>query len=278
MSTAVLETSPLETGDRYKDEVQRQWDRDACGSHYVQDAEVGTLDFYLEAERHRYGVYAPWMAKVMEFAKHGGKKLLELGAGMGTDHAQFAKHGAITTDYDLSSGHLAHAKRNFELRGLQGEFVHGDGEVMPFADATFDVVYSNGVIHHTPNTQNVLDEMFRVLKPGGRIIIMVYAENSLHFWRNLVAEIGIDKAQLAQRSMGDIMSETVEISEHGSRPLVKVYTPKRLRGMFRRFQDVSICQRQMVDGEQPKLLRRVPVSVLERVMGWNLIVKANKPR
>ncbi|HEX8903117.1 class I SAM-dependent methyltransferase [Vitreimonas sp.] len=273
-----MDTTALATGDHYKDEVQRQWDRDACGSHYVKDAEAGTLDFYLEAERYRYAVYAPWMFEVMEFAKHRGKKLLEVGAGMGTDHAQFAKHGAITTDYDLSSGHLAHAKRNFELRGLKGEFVHGDGECMPFDDAMFDVVYSNGVIHHTPNTQTVLDEMYRVLKPGGRIIIMVYAENSLHYWRNLVVRIGVEQQQLETRSIGDIMSETVEISEHGSRPLVKVYTPRRLRQMFHRFEDVRICQRQMVPEERPAWLTWVPTSVLGRLMGWNLIVKAYKPR
>jgi ubiquinone/menaquinone biosynthesis C-methylase UbiE len=273
-----MSNTALATGDHYKDEVQRQWDRDACGSHYVKEAEVGTLDFYLEAERYRYGTYAPWMFEVMEFGKHAGKKVLEVGGGMGTDHAQFAKHGAITTDYDLSSGHLAHAKRNFELRGLRGEFVHGDGEKMPFADATFDVVYSNGVIHHTPNTQTVIDEMYRVLKPGGRIIIMVYAENSLHYWRNLVIEIGMDKRQFEARSIGDIMSETVEISEHGSRPLVKVYTPKRLKTMFSQFRDISICQRQMIDVERPNWLTWIPASVLGRFIGWNLILKANKPR
>jgi len=273
-----MTTTALATGDRYKDEVQRQWDRDACGSHYVKEAEAGTLDFYLEAEKYRYGHYAPWMPEVMEFDKFAGKKVLEVGAGMGTDHAQFAKHGAITTDYDLSSGHLDHAKRNFELRGLKGEFVHGDGEKMPFPDNTFDCVYSNGVIHHTPSTQTVIDGMYRVLKPGGRIIIMVYAEHSLHYYRNLVIEIGMDKHQLETRSIGDIMSETVEISEHGSRPLVKVYTAKRLRQMFKHFDGVSICKRQMVPEERPNWLAWAPTDLLGRLMGWNLIVKAYKPR
>lgn len=271
MSTAIA------TGDHYKDEVQRQWDRDACGSHYVKEAEPGTLEFYLQAERYRYGVYAPWMFDVMEFARHAGKKVVEIGGGMGTDLAQFAKHGAIVTDYDLSSGHLEHAKKNFALRGLKGEFVHGDAEQMPFADNTFDIVYSNGVIHHTPNTQAVVGEIRRILKPGGRAIIMVYAENSLHYWRNLVTEIGLDKGELAQRSIGDIMSETVEISEHGSRPLVKVYTSARLKRMFSAFDAIRVCQRQMVDAERPEWLSLVPTPILGRLMGWNLIIKARKP-
>lgn len=268
----------LATGDFYKDEVQNQWDRDACGSHYVKGAQEGTLEWYLEAERYRYGVYGPWMPQLMEFAAHRGKKLLEVGAGLGTDHAQFATNGALTTDLDLSSGHLEHAKRNFRLRGLNGEFRHGDAENMPFADGTFDVVYSNGVIHHTPNTARVVDEMHRVLKPGGRIIIMVYAENSLHYWRNLFYSIGIEQGKLNRVSMGDIMSESVELSEHGSKPLVKVYTRSRLMNMFHRFENRAIWQRQMVPEERPRLLRGMPVTMLERIMGWNLIIKANKPR
>src|SRR5581483_5588066 len=180
----------IATGDYYKDEAQRQWDDDACGSHYAKATQPNTLEWYLEVERHRYGVYGPWMPKVMEFDQHRGKKLLEIGAGLGTDHVQFAKNGALTTDLDLSSGHLEHAKRNMALRGLEGEFIHGDAESMPFEDEAFDVVYSNGVIHHTPNTQRVVDEMYRVLKPGGRVIVMVYAENSLHYWCKLFWEIG----------------------------------------------------------------------------------------
>ena len=269
--------STLATGDRFKDEVQNQWDRDACGSHYVKDADPDTLEFYLEAERYRYGTYAPWMFELMEFGQHAGEKVLEVGGGMGTDLAQFARHGAIVTDYDLSSGHLEHAKRNFALRELQADFVHGDAEHMPFEDATFDVVYSNGVIHHTPNTQTVVDEIWRVLKPGGRAIIMVYAENSLHYWRNLVKDIGLDRGELARRSIGDIMSETVEISEHGSRPLVKVYTRPKLRKMFARFDGIAIHQRQLIDEERGRFLSWIPSAALGQVMGWNLIVKARKP-
>ena len=157
----------LKTNDEYKDEVQRQWDRDACGSHYVKEAETGTLAWFLEAEAYRYDVYGPWMPKVMEFADHRGDRVLEIGGGLGTDLVQFAKNGALTTDLDLSLGHLEHAKSNFRLRGLTGEFKHGDGETLPFPDNTFDVVYSNGVIHHTPNTHDVVAEIKRVLRPGG---------------------------------------------------------------------------------------------------------------
>src|SRR5699024_11081224 len=141
---------------------------------------------YREVERHRYQEYAPWMAETMEFSGHAGEELLEIGAGLGTDLAQFAAHGARVTDVDLSAGHLERAQENFRVRGLSGTFVHHDAEDLPCPDDRFDVVYSNGVIHHTRHTGRIVDEMFRVLKPGGRVITMVYAENSWYYWMWLV--------------------------------------------------------------------------------------------
>lgn len=265
------------TGDAYKDEVQNQWNQDACGSHYVKEASRHTLAWYLEAEKYRYGTYAPWMLEIMEFAQHPGKQVLEIGGGMGTDLAQFAKHGAYVTDVDLSAGHLALAQENFKLRGLEGRFVHHDAEKLPFDDNSFDVVYSNGVIHHTPNTVQVVRDIYRVLRPGGKAIIMVYAENSLHYWRNLMRDIGIGQGELERYSMGEIMSRSVEISESGARPLVKVYTPRRLRAMFTDFTDISIVQHQLMKEELPVGLRWLPLDFMGRGMGWNLIIKAHKP-
>lgn len=268
----------ITTGDAYKDEVQRQWNEDACGSHYVQGADENTLEWYLEAERYRYGTYAPWMPEVMEFGRHRGHRLLEIGAGMGTDLAQFAKNGAICTDVDLSAGHLQHAKRNFALRGLEGRFIHSDGENIPLPDNEFDVVYSNGVIHHTPNTHKAIAEIFRVLKPGGKAIIMVYAENSWNYWQQIVLERGIKKQEFERHSIGDIMSGSVELSSSDQKPLVKVYTAARLRGMFRKFSSVQISKRQLLKEELSPFMQRFPVEWWERLIGWNLIVKAVKPK
>jgi ubiquinone/menaquinone biosynthesis C-methylase UbiE len=268
----------LSTGDAYKDEVQNQWNEDPCGAQYVKEAQPDTLEWFLEVERYRYDVYAPWMREVMEFDRHRGEKLLEIGAGIGTDHAQFAKGGALVHDLDLAGGHLQLAMRNFEVRGLKGSFHHGDAENIPFDDNTFNVVYSNGVIHHTPNTRHVVGEIYRVLKPGGRCIIMVYAENSLHYWRILFHELGIRRGMLQQQSMGDIMSANVELSEHGQKPLVKVYTARRLRQMFSDFEKIHVYKRQMVREELPARFAWFPLDLAGRLAGWNLIIKARKPR
>lgn len=276
--TAPRGSAAIATGDAYKNETQRQWDHDPCGSHYVRgEASQHTLEWYQAVERYRYDEYGPWMPEVMEFARHANEDVLEIGGGLGTDLAQFAAHGARVTDIDLSSGHLALAQENFRLRGLPGRFVHQDAETLPFDDGSFDLVYSNGVLHHTPHTAAVVAEIRRVLRPGGKVIAMFYAEPSINYWRNIVMQHGLRETFLEQFSVGEVMSRTVEKSEIGARPLVKVYTRRRLRRLFAGFERIQILQRQLVPGEVPRVLRRVPVEWLGRVMGWNLIIKAHKP-
>ena len=266
----------VETGDAYKDQVQNQWDNNPVGFETARGAQPHTLEWFLEVERYRHGVYAPWMPAVMEFAGHAGEEILEIGGGMGTDLAQFARHGAIVTDVDLSQGHLQIAQENFRLRGLTGRFVHHDAESLPFDDGSFDLVYSNGVLHHTPNTAQAVAEILRVLKPGGRVIVMVYAENSLQYWRNLVWHYGLKSGDLSRQSMADIMSRTVERTGNDARPLVKVYTKPRLRALFAAFEGIDIVQRQISPELVPRRLRRL-LPVVERLAGWNLILKARKP-
>ena len=272
------ELQRVRTGDQYKEEVQDQWNNNPVGSHYATENEPRTLDWYLEVERYRYAEYAPWMPKVMEYARHAGEKVLEIGGGLGTDLSQFARNGAIVTDVDLSAGHLGHAKENFALRHLPGEFVHHDAETLPFPDNTFDVVYSNGVIHHTPNTEQVVQEIRRVLKPGGKAIIMLYAEHSWHYWYRLVWEQGWKRGMLQRYSIGEIMSRRVEITKNDARPLVKVYSARRLRRMFKGFKGHQFLKRQMITSELPEGLRWIPVEPVSRLVGWNIIIKATKPR
>jgi glycosyltransferase involved in cell wall biosynthesis/SAM-dependent methyltransferase len=260
--------------DFYKREAQRQWDNDPCGSQYAE-TRVDRIAFFNSVEQHRYGEYGPWMPDVMEFDRHAGKRVLEIGSGLGTDLAQFAKAGALVTDFDISKGHMDLARENFALRDLPADFVFGDAETMPFADGSFDLVYSNGVIHHIPQTQQVVGEIHRVLKPGGKAIIMVYRENSLQYWR-ILHELGLRQGMLEDWSMHEIMSRSVEMSTSGARPLVKVYTSRQLRTMFGAFAKVEIVRRQLVPTEVPKTLAWAPLGLLERALGWNLIVKAVK--
>ncbi len=263
--------------DKYKKQVQEQWNYNPCGSHYVKVAERHTVDWYLEAEAYRYKVYAPWMADVMGFVEFPGKQVLEIGGGIGTDLAQFAKNGAIVTDLDLSAGHLAYAEENFALRGLTGTFKHGDAENMPFLDNTFDVVYTNGVIHHSPNTRKIISEIYRVLKPGGVVKAMVYAENSLNYWQKQVHDVWWLKDLYKKMSIGEYLSSSIEITENDAKPLVKLYTKARLRELFSNFTDVRIVKRQLVEEEKPKIFSQFSRDKLQKIIGWNLILTARTP-
>ena len=275
---AGMTSDRVETGDAYKEQVQDQWNYNPVGTHYATKTKPHTLEWFKEVEAHRYGVYAPWMPSLMEFDGHAGEHVLEIGGGIGTDLSQFASHGAQVTDLDLSDGHLDHAKENFALRQLQGRFVHDDAESLPFEDDTFDVVYSNGVLHHTPNTRRVVQEIRRVLKPGGTAIVMMYAEHSLHYWRELVGKLGLERDLLKNYSMGEIMSRHVEISQNDARPLVKVYTASRLKTLFEGFDSPEVFKRQLIASERPAWLEWMPLDVVGRLMGWNIIIKATKPR
>ena len=163
-----------------KSSVQLYWDASPCGTKFA-DAEPGTPTFFQEVERHRYGL-EPHILELAPFAKSKDKKVLEIGSGLGTDGVQFAKGGARYSAIDLSPKSLEMARKNFEWRGLRGNFQVGDSENIPFADNTFDYVYSHGVIHHTPNMPRAVQEIHRVLKPGGQAVIMVYHKNSLNYY------------------------------------------------------------------------------------------------
>jgi ubiquinone/menaquinone biosynthesis C-methylase UbiE len=111
--------------------------------------------------------------------------VLEVGCGLGTDGAQFAKAGAVYTGIDLTDAAIDLAKRRFELFQLPGTFRVADAERLDFPDNTFDIVYSHGVLHHTPDTAAAVREVHRVLRPGGKAIVMLYHRDSYNYRVNI---------------------------------------------------------------------------------------------
>ena len=108
------------------------------------------------------------------------------------------------------------------------------------------------------------------------MIAMVYAENSWHYWSQQVFNLGLSAGFLDDTSIGEIMSQHVEMGQTGARPLVKVYTKTRLRNLFRQFSNISIVQRQLTAPEVPFIPGKRLLELAGRFMGWNLIVKATK--
>ena len=260
--------------------AREQWGQDPCGAVYDREHELGTREFFDEVERYRYKEYAPWMPRVMEFEKFRGARLLEVGCGMGTDLLQFARGGARCTGVDLTPRWIEITRHRFKLYGADGDFMISDGERLPFQSDTFDVVYSNGVLHHIPDTAGSIREVHRVLRPGGVAKIMLYHRNSLNYWLEIVLRRGVLGFEfLRGRTAEDIMSRVIEFSDHDARPLVKVYSRKETRELFGMFKDVRVDVEQLMRSELRFLSPLVSDSMLTKLckkIGWNVIVTAIK--
>jgi len=260
--------------------AREQWGQDPCGAIYDREHELGTRAFFDEVERYRYKEYAPWMPRVMEFEKFRGAKLLEVGCGMGTDLLQFARGGAYCTGVDLTPRSIEITRHRFKLYGADGNFMISDGERLPFRSESFDVVYSNGVLHHTPDTAGSIREVHRVLRPGGVAKIMLYHRNSLNYWLEIVLRRGVLGLEfLRGRSAEEIMSRVIEFSDHDARPLVKVYSRKEVRELFGMFNDVQVDVEQLLRSELRIFSPLVSDSMFDRLcrsIGWNVIITAKK--
>lgn len=261
--------------DPEKARAYQQWTQDPCGASTSQHP-LGTREFFDEVERYRYLEYAPWLPEMMGFDRYPGGRLLEIGCGMGTDLLQFARGRALVCGTDLTLRGVEITRHRFRLYALPGQFLSCDAEALPFPDRTFDVVYSNGVLHHTPDTSRAVQEIHRVLKPGGVAIVMLYHRHSFHYWVELFFRLGLVRGELRRKTMADILRE-VEYSTSDARPLVKVYTRRRARQLFRAFRSTGIGVRQLTLYFFPfRRLRRWLEQRLEPLVGWNLIVQAKK--
>ena len=260
--------------------AREQWSQDPCGAEYDREHELGTREFFDNVERHRYTEYATWMPRLMGFDKVRGARLLEIGCGMGTDLLQFARGGARCTGIDLTPRSIEITRHRFRLYGADGNLMISDGERLPFQTESFDVVYSNGVLHHTPDTAGAIREVHRVLRPGGTAKVMLYHRNSLNYWIEIVLRRGVLGLEfLRGRSTEEIMSRVIEFSDHNARPLVKVYSRRQARELFSMFKDVRVDVEQLTRAELRFLSPLVSEERLDRLrkkIGWNVIITAIK--
>lgn len=254
--------------DQDKIEIQKQWDNDPCGAVTVQDQQPETLEYYRAIRYHRYNEYGPWFDRVMGFDAWRDKDVLEVGVGLGSDHYRFAVNGNRMTALDLSQEHLRHAVKHLALEGLATKTNLGDAENMPFADGMFDVVYSFGVLHHTPDTEKAIAEVSRVLRPGGIAIVGLYHRDSYFYWLSTLLIGGVLKGGLFRKSYRRLMSEIeYRVDADSAMPIVKVYSRFGVRKLFRAFAsvDLKVCH------VQPGLFQNSPKWVrplLEKYFGW----------
>ncbi len=161
-------------------DVQAFWGTEACGSHFVE-TQRGTPEFYEDYRQFRYRT--EWhIPLLVPFAEQKGKKVLEIGCGNGADGVMFAGAGAQYTGVDLTEAAVEATRTHFQVMGLKGTFQIENAERLSFSDESFDFVYSHGVLHHTPHPESAFAELHRVLKPGGKAVLMLYHKRSINYY------------------------------------------------------------------------------------------------
>jgi SAM-dependent methyltransferase len=174
------------------DDVLSYWNRRPCNIRH-STREVGTREYFDEVEARKYFV-EPHIPEFAEFGRWRDKSVLEIGCGLGTDAVNFARAGARYTGVDLSPVSLGLARTRFGVYGLTGEFLCSNGEELSQAlpPASFDLVYSFGVIHHTPRPREVIESARRLVRSTGELRIMLYAR---HSWKAIMIEEGFDQPE-----------------------------------------------------------------------------------
>ena len=299
MSTPSQKPGPEELKER----VRVFWQAHPCGTKF-SDAEIGTPEFFERVEAHRYE--KEWhIPAAADFQNTRGLRVLEIGCGMGTDGAQFAKAGAIYTGIDLTDAAVELARKRFQVSGLKGEFHVADAERLDFPDASFDLVYSHGVLHHTPDIEAAVREIHRVLKPGGRAMVMLYHRGSYNYRVGirvlrragaglLTSEAGIKLINLLTREPIDSLREHAQLAKNGNssaddflsqstdgagNPLARVYSRREARELFKDFSGVELRAYFLNKRFIPiigNFLPRSFESALASRWGWHLWIYATK--
>ncbi|MCG8605139.1 class I SAM-dependent methyltransferase [bacterium] len=216
-ATVALLEQEAKSENRLIGDIRNYWNT------HIHDLEIarhpiGTPGFFADLDEYRFDKLR-YLPKVVDFDGYTGKELLEVGCGVGIDLVRFARGGAIVTGVDLADKSIQLAQKNFKQNGLHADLLRANGEDLQFGDNCFDVVYAHGVIQYTANPQQMIAELFRVVKPGGEVIMMVYNRKS---WLNF-------------------MSVTVGVPlEHQDAPVLRKFSISEFKHLLRRFPSVKI--------------------------------------
>jgi len=211
-----------------KQRVKDRWEQEVCGSRYASNP--GTQAYFDAVDEHRYQ-QDHMLHAFARFDEAAGKTLLEVGLGTGADFIRWVRAGAKAYGRDLTQASVDTVRQRLALAGLEADVRTGDAERLELSSDFFDVYYSWGCLHHTPDTVAAFDEAFRVLKPGGALKVMIYQYPSV-------------SAGLVWLLYGPLRlnfeSPRACYAKHVESPGTKVYTLDEARALVGRFSDVRI--------------------------------------
>ena len=266
------------------EEVREYWNRRPCNIRHSPKP-VGSKEYFDEVEARKYFV-EPHIPAFAQFDRWRGKKVLEIGCGIGTDTVNFARAGADVTVAELSDESMKVAQQRAEVMGVADRirFYGGNAEELSafVPPERYDLVYSFGVIHHSPNPERILEQIRDYLKPGGTFKLMVY---NRHSWKVFWMVVKYGRGNF--RRMRELIAQHSE-AQFGS-PVTYAYTKDELRGLLARHgfrvTDAFVDHifpwriRDYVEYRYVKVwyFRWIPQRVfrmLERRFGWHLCVTA----
>jgi SAM-dependent methyltransferase len=224
-------------------------------------AEPFSAAWFEEIEQKRYQRHGAWLTKALEFGRHPGESLLILGCGLGTDAVRYARTGTNVTVATTPNEYPHVVADNFTRHALTAQFAKLDGGPrLPFADGAFDIVTWNALYDTSAPSPVRVEELFRVLKPGGKVIGLFPAYYDSAFWQTILLPL----ARLWWRRPPDPATAPKT-------------TKKELRALFTRFGEHRVSKRHLRRGELPHAWRIFPLMLLERWIGRVLVLKAKKP-
>lgn len=256
------EKSPVLLG-----EIKAFWENNPLSTAAVV-ARPGTPAFFSQYDKLREVNETPAFAKNLhEYDQFEGKRVLEVGCGNGYTLEKYAQHGAEVYGVDISENAVEICRRRFEYQKLKGDFRVGNAEELPYEPNYFDCICSMGVLHHVPNPENAVSEIYRCLKPGGQLIVMFYHRNSLLY--RVAMPI---RSVLTGKSLQQLVNEVDGVGN----PKGDVYSKRELRDLLRNFRDIEMFAGLL----QPSILRSfLPSSFVEplnKKWGWFLYAKGRK--
>lgn len=252
-------------------QVSDFWDNQPCNSRDSAQ-QAGTEEYFDETERKKYDE-EPHILPFADFNAWKGKKVLEIGTGIGIDAIHFARAGALYTGVDLSEKSLTLCKERFNAHGLSGRFYHGNSEELSsfVPIEPYDLVYSFGVIHHTPRPEKVFAELKKYCSPTTELRIMLYAK-----WSWKVLRIILVQGRGAFWKRDELVRQNSEAQ--ADCPVIYTYTFQEVRDLMKDFEIVEIRKDYLsLWGTEKEFVYDLPLFIrhlLERMLGWNILIKA----
>ena len=267
-------------------EIRAFWQEHPIGDSAIRSRET-LYDYFREFDNVRESPdvepYA-FSNSVHDYEGSAGKKVLDYGCGNGYVLAQYARHGAEVCGVDVTERAIGLSRARFELLGLEGTFVQNDGAAIPFDSDTFDIACSMGVLHHIPDPAPAVAELFRVLRPGGRLIVMLYHRDSFRYR----VTFPVQRRLGTRKARGKTMQQIVNQNDGSENPYGTVYSKDDARRLLAVFEGHTFVVGKLPLGElalwwppAQKVVSRVvtrrAADRLSRRVGWNLYCIAFKP-